>query len=70
MVFPSKEFLSPLQESHLPYLGLENYAIAVRKEDAGKWLGIIDNKVLVDLRDKTSKLAKAREKIQQFEEGK
>ena len=69
VVFPSKDFPSPLKGNYLPYLSSESYAMAVRKEDSGKWLEIIDNQVLIDLKDKTSKLAQAREEIRQFEEG-
>lgn len=67
VVFPSKAFPSPSGE-YLPYLGLENYAIAVRKQDSAKWLDIIDNHVLVDLNDEKSNLAKAKAKIEPFEQ--
>jgi len=69
VVFPSKDFPSPSKGKYLPHLSSESYAVAVRKEDSGKWLEIIDNQVLIDLKDRTSKLAQAREEIRQFEEG-
>jgi hypothetical protein len=68
VVFPSSSYPAPDEQDYLPYLGTEKYVIAVRKENP-QLLQIINDKVLTDLNNDNSQLAKASKAIGQFEKG-